>query len=261
MAKPRCDKHKRSLPYCDACKEAVKAAEEAALQAERAAADTDTEDEEEASGKQAVLEEALREEESNALKAGVGFPGAQEESPASSPPADDVGEGPHVGVPPTPPEEPADWDKNVDQAEETFRAVPPIDETEEVMAEAGEFEFPNMGDGVPPCQREGAVEIDGDGNIVPAGCGDCGGECQGHADPGAAEFVMIEVTPQAQQLIAAIEKAIANGEEVTVVMGDAETRLRQEGRKEVIAMVREWFSDSMDTGAFKLLEHLEKKVR
>ncbi|KKK60287.1 hypothetical protein LCGC14_3025840, partial [marine sediment metagenome] len=40
-----------------------------------------------------------------------------------------------------------------------------------------------------------------------------------------------------------------------------EEKMRQEGRKEVIAMVREWFADSIDTGAFQLLEYLEKKCR
>ena len=225
MSKPRCNKHKRSLPYCDACKAAVNAAEET----------------------------SAREEESDALQAGIGFPGAAErtaptvgvsgegesELPEGSstlaPPVEDDGPPPVV-------EEPADWDKSIDQAEETFREGATIDEIEAAMTEAGAFD-------IPPCQREGV------------GCEGCQGECQGHADPGAAEFVTIEVTPQVANLIRSIEDAISNGQEVTVMMGDAETRLRQEGRKEVVALVRDYFADSIDTGAFKLLEYLEKKVR
>ncbi|KKK97300.1 hypothetical protein LCGC14_2654110 [marine sediment metagenome] len=241
MAKPRCDKHKRSLPYCDACKEAVRLSLEAEAKADAGTpAEQEAERDAEAEEGQKVLDDALRKEESDALQEGIGFPGAAErtaptvgvsgegesELPEGSstlaPPVED--DGPPVVGGTFPPDEPADWDKDIDKAEET-------------MAEAGEFD---------PCE----------------GCsGGCASSCEGHPDPGSEEFVAVMVTPQVRQLITAIENAISNGEEVTVIMGDAETRLRQEGRKEVIAMVREWFSDSMDTGAFKLLEHLEKKVR
>ncbi|KKL49463.1 hypothetical protein LCGC14_2315270 [marine sediment metagenome] len=188
MAKPRCDKHKRSIPYCDACKAAVRAAEEAALQAERDAVDADAEDEEEARAKQAVLDEALREEESSALEEGVGFPGAE------SQPADPEGPlpegGPDAEPAPVggmfPPDEPADWDKAIDQAGETFNegentyapeVVNPIDvnDTEKVKEVINEVrkglaeEFPD------PCE----------------GCpGGCASSCQGHPDPGA-EFVTV----------------------------------------------------------------------
>ncbi len=246
MAKPRCDKHKRSIPYCDACKAAVRAAEEAALQAERDAVDADAE---EASGKQAVLDEALREEESKALAKGIGFPGAQKEVPETGEPVEDDGPAP-MGVI-LPPDEPADWDGAIDKAGQTLREGE-IDETEKVMTEAGEFD------------PEPAVEIDGDGNIVPVGCagcpGGCDGSCQGHPDPGA-EFETIEVTAEVKRLIVAIEEAISNGEGVTIVMGDAETRLRQEGRKDVIRMVREYYADSIDTNAFQLLAYLEKACK
>ena len=246
MAKPRCDKHKRSLPYCDACKEAVRAAEEAALQAERDAVDEDEEDEEEARGKQAVLDEALREEESKALKAGVGFPGAEKQPADPEGPMPEGAPGPDAEEPAVeidgngnvvpvggmfPPDEPADWGKGIDQAEATFRE--------------GDNEPPS--DPIPDPWADGKTPEEG--------------QDVGSWTPLVDEFVTIEVTAEVKRFIERIEKAIANGEEVTVVMGDAETRLRQEGRKEVIAMVREWFSDSMDTGAFKLLEHLEKKVR
>ncbi|KKM27338.1 hypothetical protein LCGC14_1575810, partial [marine sediment metagenome] len=125
MAKPRCDKHKRSIPYCDACKAAVRAAEEAALQAERDAVDADAEDEEEARGKQAVLDEALREEESKALKEGVGFPGAESQPADPEGPLPEGGPGPDAEPAPVggmfPPDEPADWDGAIDKAGQTLR--------------------------------------------------------------------------------------------------------------------------------------------
>ncbi|KKL70617.1 hypothetical protein LCGC14_2103080, partial [marine sediment metagenome] len=201
MAKPRCDKHKRSLPYCDACKAAVREAEE----------------------------QAVREEQSAALEAEVGFPNLGESDPGGTPeghgPGDERAgeeeeeevvqkEVPETGEPVEGdktlpvggmflPEEPADWDKDIDQAEKD-------------MGESGK-----------------------------------------HPDPGD-EFVTVQVTREVKRLIETIEHSIANGESVTVVMGDAETRLRQEGRKDVIRMVREYYADSIDTNAFQLLAYLEK---
>ncbi|KKL49462.1 hypothetical protein LCGC14_2315260 [marine sediment metagenome] len=70
-----------------------------------------------------------------------------------------------------------------------------------------------------------------------------------------------KVTPQVANLIRSIEDAISNGQEVTVMMGDAAMRLRQEGRNEVVALVREYYADSIDTNAFQLLAYLEKACK
>ena len=211
MAKPHCEKHKRYVPYCDDCKAVVKAAEEAELQAERdALAESPEAEEEDARAKQAVLDDALREEESNALQEGIGFPGASKKE-----------------VPPvSPPEESVDWDKEIDQVEETFRTGATIDETEAAMTETGEFDVPPQ---------------------------------LGYIGPPLEELPMhSEVRAELEVIL----KALESGETVTLLVGeDAEESLRQEGRKEVIAMVREWFSDSIDTGAFQLLAHLEKRCR
>jgi len=215
MAKPHCEKHKRYVPYCDDCKAVVKAAEEAELQAERdALAESPEAEEEDARAKQAVLDDALREEESNALQEGIGFPGASKKE-----------------VPPvSPPEESVDWDKEIDQVEETFR-------------EGAESEAASE---TPP-----AVEIDGGGNVVPV---------QNLDSP----------VEDVKDLIDATEAALAEAPDTagndpfpkaTAAWKAYEEKMRQEGRKEVIAMVREWFSDSIDTGAFQLLAHLEKRCR
>lgn len=208
MAKPRCDQHKRSLPYCDACKEAVRVSREAELQAEQGAIDEDAEAEAD-NQKHNVLEEALREEESNALKAGVGFPSAQEEVPETGEPVE--GDEPITdpwadGKTPEEGQDVGDWVPPAERV--TPRAD--IDETEEAMIEAEE----------PPMNSEVRAEL------------------------------------------AVIIAALESGEPVTLLVGeDAEESLRNEGRKEMVKKVREYFADGIDTVAFQLLEYLEKACR
>ena len=237
MAKPRCDQHKRSLPYCDACKEAVRVAEEATLQAERNAVDEDAEAED--NQKHNVLEEALREEESKALAEGIGFPGTQEEVPEAGEPVE--GDEPITdpwadGKTPEEGQDVGDWVP----PEERVTPRADIDETEEAMTETGEFDFAP------------AVEIDGDGNIVPV---------QNLDSP----------VENVKDLIDATEAALAEGEpdtpgddpfpKATAAWKAYEEKLRRDGRKEVIGMVREYFADGIDTVAFQLLEYLEKACR
>lgn len=212
MAKLHCDKHKRYVPYCDDCKALAAAAEEAELQAERVALaespEAEEAEEEEARQGQAVLDDALREEESNALKSAVGFPGFTPETSVDEEP---------ISVFPL----------EVGSVEE--QPQPSIDETEKAMAEDGEFDQPPqpgyIGPPIPPSVTLGPT------------------------------------TDEAYEVLKEIADALDRGEEVTVLFGNAEQGLREAGRKEVIQMVKEWYADGQDTGAFQLLEYLNKKSR
>ena len=213
MAKPHCDKHKRYVPYCDDCKAIAATAEEAERDA--LAESPEEAEEEEARQGQAVLDAALREEESNALKPAVGFPGFE---PETSVPDEEFKPETSTDEPATvggmfPPEEPK----------------PSIDETEKAMTEDGEFDVPPqpgyIGPPIPPSVTLGPT------------------------------------TEAAYDVLKEIVDALDRGEEVTVLFGNAERGLREEGRKEVIKMVKEWYADSQDTGAFQLLSYLNKQSR
>ena len=216
MAKPRCKKHKRSLPYCDDCKLAVKQAEER--------------------------------EASEALKSEVGFPGADEPDPA---PVPETGE-------PTPAEKrieelESQTPESVEAEEEqalvglTGEPVETNTANEEVEPETSVAdpipdpwangktpeEGQDVGDWQPPeadvkADPEPVVEIDEGGNIVPV-------ERQSDTSKSWNPEAIAEYTDELAE------------------------KLRQAGRKEVIAAVREYFADSIDTVAFQLLEYLEKK--
>jgi hypothetical protein len=220
MARPHCDKHKRYVPYCDACKALVQKAEEKEAAERQEASEAleadvgfsaETPETTEADKRIAELEAQTQEsveveEEERAL---VGLTGA----PAANVPPDDLPTG-------------------------------DIDETEAAMAKDGEFDegevapaplmFPEESDDTnpPPGQvsdaeavgfpdsPKPAVEIDGDGNVV----------TEAEDDP-----------------IPTAEECYNKGASA--------------GRKEVIAAVREYFSDGIDTVAFKLLEWLAEKYK
>ncbi len=250
MAKPHCEKHKRYVPYCDDCKAVVKAAEEAELQAERdALAESPEAEEEDARAKQAMLEDSLREEESNALQEGVGFPGApaKTEEPVEE-------DGPVVMGGMFPPEESPDWDKEIDQAEETFREgenEPPAER------EIPPDDVEDLPGGLSRDAIKEGVKAVNEGRITPAD--------EVFADIDETEAVMTEAgefdIPPAVEIDEGQPDTPWNPEAIAEYTDELAEKLKQEGRKEVIAMVREWFSDSIDTGAFQLLAHLERRCR
>lgn len=94
-----------------------------------------------------------------------------------------------------------------------------IDETEAAMTEAGEFDIPPQ----PPLEEP-------------------------------------LLNSEVQTEIAEIIKALEAAEPVTVLIGEgAEESLRNEGRREVVRWVRDYFADSIDTVTFQLLAYLAKK--
>jgi len=224
MAKLHCERHQRYVPYCDDCKAVVKEAEE----------------------------QAAREEQSEALQEGVGFPGAgdvpvesgdvtiqpEPQGPQSTPGPYTDGEeeqtpefeGPLGEGAPGPDALPDPWadGKTPEAGQDVGHWIPPeervvpkasIDETEAAMEAEGEFDVESDVD-LPPMSPEDKAAVE---EIIEA------------LKAGKIGFAMTEDN--------AIEVA------------------RVKGRKEVIAMVREYFSDSIDTGAFQLLAYLEKRCR
>ncbi len=203
MAKPRCKKHKRSLPYCDDCKLAVKQDEER--------------------------------EASEALKSEVGFPGAGE-SPGPAP------------VPET--GEPTPAEKRIEELESQTPESVEAEEEQALVGLTGEPVETNtaneevepetsVADPIPDPWANGKTPEEGQdvGDWQPP-------EADVKEDPPIDETEATMTEEGAFDIPPADELA---------------ERLKQEGRKEVIAAVREYFSDSIDTTAFQLLEYLEKK--
>lgn len=257
MAKPRCKKHKRSLPYCDDCKAAVAQAEKEeqseALKAEVGFPKNEaTNDEPETDAERRIVELAAETEEDEQApadeaeepeRAMVGITVAEEipdpwangKTPAVG---DDVGDWKPPAERENPPDDVEDWLESA-QAKEEAEGPPPEGQVSD--AEAA---------GYPPCPKP----KDSDGGTVD--CQECGGKCQGHPDEGAGD---IPLSPEGFEKIREIVEALDGGAEVTVVIGDAHEELRQEGREEVVGWVKEYFADSIDTGAFQLIAYLERR--
>ena len=237
MAKLHCERHQRYVPYCDDCKAVVKEAEE----------------------------QAAREEQSEALQEGVGFPGAgdvpvepgdvtiqpEPQGPQSTPGPYTDGEeeqtpefeGPLGEGAPGPDALPDPWadGKTPEEGQDVGHWLPPEDRfmggTEVVLEAEGEFD------------PEPAVEIDGDGNVVPI-------------SDEESDVDLPPMSPEDKASIEEIVDALKAGKIGFAMTEDNAIEVaRVKGRKEVIAMVREYFSDSIDTGAFQLLAYLEKRCR
>ena len=256
MAKLHCGKHQRYVPYCDDCKAVVKEAEE----------------------------QAAREEQSETLQEGVGFPG--ESDPGGTAEGHGLGDE-FAGEKQTEPEGPLPEDdepgpdnipdpwadgKTPEVGQDVGHWVPPQErvvhraDIDETAAEGSE-----EGSGTP------RFRVGGDGNIVPIlipggeesmidlppkGCLDCGGECQGHEDGGESDVDLPPLSPEGRAEIKNVIEALESGEARVIVTGDNVIKKAcAEGRKEVIKMVREYYADSMDTVAFQLLAYLEKRCR
>ncbi len=265
MAKPRCKKHQRSLPYCDGCKAAVKAAEDKAAAEEKEASEAleaevgfpnvgdvptkpgDVTIPPEPQGPQSTPGPYADNPPDTALIEGEGAdipdPWADGKTPAEG---DDIGDWqpPEADINEPVPEtvELAGLDKDaikegvaaakegrVTPADEVFAD---IDETEQAMTEDGEWD--NLFPGI----SEGQDDTPGDDVEIPQ-----------------------QTANEVKAIVAEISKALDEGKAVTVLFGDAEERLRGEGRKEVIRAVKEYFADGLDTVAFQLLEYLEKQCK
>ena len=241
MAQPHCEKHKRYVPYCDGCKAVVAAAKER--------------------------------EESEELQAEVGFPGADRDELDPGGTVEGHGGGDELeGTPSdeeylaTLPDEPVEGD----ELPEGFWERSEVKDAVEAEKQPPDPEGP-LQEGAPgPDAPTEIAELDlqsipsGHDDDPPddeprKGCEECGGKCQGHADKGGAE---LDIPPSLADVVRTLLKAADEGHAVTLLIGeDAEEELRVEGRREVIKMVREYFSDSVDTVAFQLLEYLEKKCQ
>jgi hypothetical protein len=224
MARPHCPQHKRYYPYCDACKALVAKAKE----------------------------EAERQEASEALEADVGFavetPETTEadkriaELEAQTPESVEAeAEEEPLGDSPFPLQE-----KDERQAEEEEKPAVPVGGMFPPdigpTLDTGDQQPPEAG--VPPAdlptgdidETEAAMAKDGEFDIEPPPGQVSDAEAAGH--PPCPKPQVDDRGPGA-------------------VYEDGQ----KAGRKEVIAAVREYFSDGIDTVAFKLLEWLAEKYK